>query len=163
MIESVILNYLKLHINEGSNFLSGCMKIYLLFLLVLNWPRKTELNWEVCKYKKIPFNVRNCNWRIKALSSQSRIWRDYKRWESNQFCCRERLPPKSIKIYSCSSKGRDSACKAGDQGSITGFGSSSGEENGNPLQYSCLENSMDREAWQAIVHGVAKSWTWLSN
>ena len=38
-----------------------------------------------------------------------------------------------------------------------------GEGNGNPLQYSCLENSMDRGAWQAIVHGVAKSWTQLSN
>ena len=38
-----------------------------------------------------------------------------------------------------------------------------GEGNGNPLQYSCLENSMDREAWRAIVHGVAKSWTQLNN
>ena len=38
-----------------------------------------------------------------------------------------------------------------------------GEGNGNPLQYSSLENSMDREAWQATVHGVTKSWTWLSN
>ena len=40
---------------------------------------------------------------------------------------------------------------------------SPGVENGNPLQYSCLENSMDRGAWQATVHGVAKSWTQLSN
>ena len=40
---------------------------------------------------------------------------------------------------------------------------SPGEGNGNPLQYSCLENPMDREAWQATVHGVAKSWTRLSN
>ena len=38
-----------------------------------------------------------------------------------------------------------------------------GEENGNPLQYSCLENSMDGRVWWAIVHGVAKIWTWLSN
>ena len=38
-----------------------------------------------------------------------------------------------------------------------------GEGNSNPLQYSCLENSMDREAWRATVHGVAKSWTLLSN
>ena len=42
-------------------------------------------------------------------------------------------------------------------------GRSPGEGNGNPLQYSCLENLMDRGAWQATVHGVAKSWTWLSN
>ena len=46
-------------------------------------------------------------------------------------------------------------------GSIPGSGSSPGEENGNPLQYSCLENSMDRAAWLATVHGVAKSWTRL--
>ena len=48
-----------------------------------------------------------------------------------------------------------------DSGSIPGLGRSPGEGNGNPLQYSCLENPMDREAWQAIVHRVAKSWTWL--
>ena len=46
---------------------------------------------------------------------------------------------------------------------IPGLGSSSGEGNGNPLQYSCLENSMDREAWRAIVCGVAKSQTQLSD
>ena len=49
-----------------------------------------------------------------------------------------------------------------DTGSIPGSGRSPGGENGNPLQYSCLENAMDREAWWAAVHGVAKSWTWLS-
>ena len=46
-------------------------------------------------------------------------------------------------------------------GSIPGLGRSPGERNGNPLQYSCLENPMDRRASQAIVHGVTKSWTWL--
>ena len=51
------------------------------------------------------------------------------------------------------------AYNVGDLGSIPGLGNSSGEGNGNPLQYSCLENSMDREAWQAPVRGVAKSWT----
>ena len=52
-----------------------------------------------------------------------------------------------------------SAYKAEDPGSIPGSGRSSGEGNGNPLQYSCLENPMDGGAWQATVHGVAKSWT----
>ena len=47
----------------------------------------------------------------------------------------------------------------GDLGSIPGSGKSSGEGNGNPLQYSCLENPIDRGAWWATVHGVAKSWT----
>ena len=54
-------------------------------------------------------------------------------------------------------------CNAGDLGSIPGLGRSSGEGNGDPLQYSCLENSMDRGAWWAIVHGVTKSRTWLTN
>ena len=48
------------------------------------------------------------------------------------------------------------ACNAGDPGLIPGSGRSSGEGNGNPLQYSCLENPMDRGAWQATVHGVAR-------
>ena len=48
-------------------------------------------------------------------------------------------------------------------GSIPGLGRSPGEGNGNPLQYSCLENSMDSGAWGAIVHGVTKSQTTLSN
>jgi len=51
----------------------------------------------------------------------------------------------------------------GDLGSIPGSGRSLGEGNGNPLQYSCLENPMDGGAWRATVHGVAKSWTQLSN
>ena len=52
---------------------------------------------------------------------------------------------------------------AGAMGLIPGLGKSPGEGNGNPLQYSCLENSMDRGAWQATVHGVAKSLTQLSD
>ena len=51
----------------------------------------------------------------------------------------------------------------GDAGLILGLGRSPGGGNGNLLQYSCLENPMDGEAWQAMVHGVAKSWTRLSN
>ena len=61
------------------------------------------------------------------------------------------------------SDGKESACSAGGApGSILGSGRSPGEGNGNPLQYSCLENPMDREAWQATVHGVAKSRARLS-
>ena len=56
-----------------------------------------------------------------------------------------------------------SASNVGDPGSIPGSGRSPGEGNGNPLQYSCLENPMDRGAWQATVHGVAKSRTRLSD
>ena len=57
------------------------------------------------------------------------------------------------------SDGKESACNAGDPGSIPGSGRFSGEGNGNSLQYSCLENSMDRGAWWAVVHGVTESET----
>ena len=60
------------------------------------------------------------------------------------------------------SDGKASAYNAGDPGSIPGLGRYPGEGNGNPLQYSCLENPMDGGAWLATVHGVAKSWTWLT-
>ena len=56
-----------------------------------------------------------------------------------------------------------SACNAGYLGSIPGSGRSPGEGNGSPLQYSCLENPMDLGAWQATIHGVAKTWTQLSD
>ena len=59
--------------------------------------------------------------------------------------------------------GKEFACNAGDLNSIPGSGRSPEEWNGNPLQYSCLENPMDRGAWRATVHEVVKSWTRLSN
>ncbi|MDP0995952.1 hypothetical protein, partial [Klebsiella pneumoniae] len=55
-------------------------------------------------------------------------------------------------------KKKKSACNAGDPGLIPGFRSSPEEGNSNPLQYSCLENSMDIRAWPVTVHGVTKSW-----
>ena len=61
------------------------------------------------------------------------------------------------------SDGKDSACNAGDLGSIPGSGRYPGEGNGNALQYSGLENPMDRGAWRATVHGVEKSRTQLSH
>ena len=59
--------------------------------------------------------------------------------------------------------GKVSACNVGDLGSIPGSGRSPGKGNGNPLQYSCLENPMDGGAWLATIHGVAKSQTQLSD
>ena len=69
------------------------------------------------------------------------------------------------KLWECfpgGSEGKVSVYNAGDLG-IPGLGRSPGEGNGNPLQYSCLENPMDRGAWRATVHGVAKHWTRLSD
>ena len=61
------------------------------------------------------------------------------------------------------SEGKASACNAGDQGLIPGLGRSPGKGNGNPLQYSCLENPMDRGAWQATVHGRRVGHDWATN
>ena len=62
---------------------------------------------------------------------------------------------KMSKELTCSSDGKESACSAEDPGSIPGLGRSSEEGNGNPLQYSCLKNPMDRGVWQVTGH-VAK-------
>ena len=65
-------------------------------------------------------------------------------------------------IFPGGSDSKESTCNA-DLGLIPGSGRSPRERSGNPLQYSCLQNSMDRGAWQATVHRVTKSRTWLSN
>ena len=76
-----------------------------------------------------------------------------------------RVLGRDLKITSAGFPGgsevKASASNAGDPGSVPGSGRFPGEGNGNPLQYSCLENLMDRGAWQATVHGVAKSWARL--
>ena len=72
----------------------------------------------------------------------------------------------SFVLFMISSGGwdsKESTCNARDPGLISGSGRSPGQRNGNPRQYSCLENAMDREAWQTTVHGVTKSWIRLSN
>ena len=60
-------------------------------------------------------------------------------------------------IFPGDSVSKESACNVGDPGSIPGLGRSPGGGYGNPFQYSCLENSMDKETWWAAVHGVTKS------
>ena len=74
------------------------------------------------------------------------------------------IPEKGlIHAFIRGSEVKASTCNAGDPGSIPGSGRSAGEGNGNPLQYSCLENPMERGAWWATVHGVTKSRTGLSD
>ena len=63
--------------------------------------------------------------------------------------------------FPAGSNGKESACKAGDAGSVPALGGSPGEAHGDSLQYSCLENPVDRGAWWAIVHRFAKSGTRL--
>ena len=86
------------------------------------------------------------------------FWRESCKSEKvNQRHSRER------RGFPSSVDGKASAWNEGDLGLIPGSGRSPGEGNGNPLQYSCLENSMDRRAWWATVHGVVKSQTRLSD
>ena len=66
------------------------------------------------------------------------------------------MPPGLGADFPGGSHVKESVCNVGDPGSIPGLGRSPGDGNGNPLQYSCLENPMDRGAWQATVHAVAK-------
>ena len=68
-----------------------------------------------------------------------------------------------VRSFPGGSDAKKSACNVRDPGSISGLGRSLGEGNGNPLQYSCLENPLDSGAWRVTVHGITKSWTWLSN
>ena len=70
---------------------------------------------------------------------------------------------KQLFYHLSGSDGKESACKAGDLGSIAGSGRSPTEGHGNPLQYSCLEISTDRGGWWATVHGLTKSQARLSN
>ena len=70
---------------------------------------------------------------------------------------------KQFKGFPGGSDNKEYAVSAGNLGSIPGSGISLGEGNGYPLQYSCLENFMDSGAWQATVHRVTKSQTWLSD
>ena len=82
----------------------------------------------------------------------------YSPWGRKESDTTERLH-----LTSGGSDGKESACNAGDPDLIPGSGRYPGEGNGNPLHYSCLENSMDRGAWRATVHGVTKSRTQLSD
>ena len=70
---------------------------------------------------------------------------------------RDRLPTPVFLGFPSGSAGKESACNTGDLGSIPGLGRAPGEGNGNPLQCSCLENPMDRGAWQATVYGVTSA------
>ena len=73
------------------------------------------------------------------------------------------LALKKLSGFPGGSDDKESACNSGDPGSIRGLGRSPGEGNGSPIQYSYLDNPMDRGPWWAIVHGVARSQTQLSN
>ena len=79
----------------------------------------------------------------------------FTRWYASK-CLITDSPDHLFLGFPCSSVGKESACNAGDLHSIPGSGRSPGEGNGNPLEYSCLENPVNRGAWQVTVHRVAR-------
>ena len=116
----------------------------------LGWQSEQWLNWhlwEMCK----GFLYRKGNW---TGRSESNLYKKVK-WFLQLKMLITQLP----RGFPGGSDGKESACNAGDLGLIPGWGRSPGEGNGNPLQYSCLENSVDRGVWQATVHGVVQSQT----
>ena len=85
-------------------------------------------------------------------------------WTSARFPVQEDIKRENLhEGFPGGSDGKESACNTGDVSLIPGSGRSLGEGNDNPLQYSCLGNSMDRGAWWATVHGVPKHRTQLNN
>ena len=88
----------------------------------------------------------------KSLAQQCGVGSAGTRSGTGGFVCVSLKPPSG-------SDGKESACNTGDLGSFPGLGRSPGGGHGNPLQYSFLESPMDRGAWRATVHGVAKSQT----
>ena len=93
-------------------------------------------------------------WHTCASISGERVpWHGINCWLIGHMCL----------AFSRSSDSKASAKNAGDPSSTSGSRRCPGEGNGNPLLYPCLENPMDRGAWRATVHGIAKSWIWQSN
>ena len=108
-------------------------------VLCIRWP----------KYWSFSFNISPSN-EYSGLISLRIDWLDLLSFQG------------TLKGFPCGSAGKESAYNVGDLGSIPELGRPPGEGNESPLQYFCLENSMDRGAWWAIVYGVTNSWTRLS-
>ena len=109
--------------------------------------RKGPINefWDIL----MSFNsYKNINFRAKSMKHHKEVLKIKVSLSCSYFSLQESFPS--------GPDDKDSSCNAGDQGPIHGSGRSPGEGNGNPLQYSCLENPIDRGAWQAPVYGVTK-------
>ena len=116
----------------------------------VSWPKNQNVN---NRSSIVTSSIKTLKWStLKKKKNLLRI--NEKQWLSTYLI---------MQSFPGGSEDKASACDAGGPGSIPGWGRSPGEGNGNPLQYSCLENPVERGAWQATVHRVAKSWTQLSD
>ena len=134
----------------------------------MNPKTEEELSTKTCVLERLiqktwlPLDYKNVVLSLKKISLQyRRYW--FNSWVRKISWRRDRLPNPVFLGFLRGSAGKESIHNAGDLGSIPGLGRPPGEGNGYSLQYSCLENPMDRGAWQATAHGVAKSRTWLTD
>ena len=127
-----------------------------------NWRTKWEQKEEEERRWAPPRDIQCSVWVSEWRPGEAASLLDCKRHEISPLSLPRPAPGFGYWIISLSSYfpgdsgGRESACNAGDLGSIPGSGRSPGEGNGNPLQDSCLGNPMDKGAWQATVHGIAE-------
>ena len=118
------------------------------YSMVADWPQILPGPWQEA--------LALCQVSLSRLLTVHRTWQLVSRKASGSVIEWKSLCPGG-------SDSKESACNARDLCWIPGLGRSPREGNGNPLQYSCLENSMDRGAWWTIVHGITKSWARLSD
>ena len=97
------------------------------------------------------------------MSLDDRRGRNGPRWDPLPRATLQMAGLLAAEVFPGGSNSKEFACNTGDPGSVLGLRKSPGEGNGNPLQYSCLGNPMDRGACWATVHGVAESWIQLSD
>ena len=131
---------------------------------------QASASWLFQSVKEKKFTLLRKNHKLTDVQGFVRVQWEWSRGSQLNWCLEGKITFLTITFIKsqllrlpCSPNCKESSCNAGDQGSVLALGRSSGEGYGNPLQYSCLENPMDRGAWRATVHGVTKSRTQLSN
>ena len=136
------------------------MLLYYFYLIWVQLLLLHEKNWKQFSfsYSLEQFVFSETIWI--CLQSRRR-WFDS--WVGNITWRRDRLPVPGFMAFPGGSDGKESVCSVGNLGLIPGLGRSPGGGHGNPLQYSCLENPMDRKAWQSYGPGFKKSWIRLSD
>ena len=122
--------------------------------------RQQVNKWSPACKKWVRRAYKGASWVVTDFSrfDYSALFREDGLWRNLRFCSINTFYPEVPRWLN----GEESSCQAGDPGLITESGTSPRERNGNPLQYSCLGNPMDRGAWRATVYGVTKNRTWLS-
>ena len=154
-----------------ANLVTEAPKLHL--VQIQSPPDKENLNLQGLKFKHLREELQLASWSQVPISGQTIPNREHGPSISNHYSYRNQGNralwgqfPKDWVSLPSGTVVKNLPANVGDTrevGLLSGLGRSLGKGNGNPLQYSCLENPMDRGAWRATVHGVAKSQTWLSD